>query len=90
MAIAYRVGWAATGKRDLTKLLDKVAIAVTEFIYGALRENLPRVGRELHLDLAGYRAGRPGDFRIVYLIDALGHRVVISAVEPSSRQNAIE
>jgi mRNA-degrading endonuclease RelE of RelBE toxin-antitoxin system len=56
----YRVGWTRTAKRELTRLPDKVGTAVVESVYGALRDNPQRVGRELHLDLAGYRATRRG------------------------------
>ena len=34
MSDAYRFEWAPSGKRDLTKLPEKVATAVVEFIYG--------------------------------------------------------
>jgi mRNA-degrading endonuclease RelE of RelBE toxin-antitoxin system len=80
MASAYSIEWAASAKRDLAKLPEKIATAVVEFTYGPLRENPQRVGRELHLDLAGYHAARRGDYRVVYLIDQAGRRIVIIAI----------
>jgi mRNA-degrading endonuclease RelE of RelBE toxin-antitoxin system len=81
MATAYRVEWAATAKRDLTKLPEKVATAVVEFVYGPWRENPRRVGRELCLDLTGYHAARRGYYHVVYLIVEKGRRLVIFAVD---------
>jgi len=76
----YRIGWAPTAKRDVARLPEKVATAVVEFVYGALAGNPHRVGRALHLDLAGYHSARRGDFRVVYAIDAEERRVTIAAI----------
>ena len=58
--------WSASAKRDLTKLPEKVATAVVEFIYGGLAENPRRVGHELTLELSGLHSARRGDFRVLY------------------------
>ena len=63
------VEWSPSAKRDLRRLLEKVASAVIEFGYGALADNPRRLGRELHLELSGYHAARYGDFRVAYRID---------------------
>lgn len=84
MADAYRIEWAPSAKRDLIKLPEKVATAVIEFVYGALRSNPHRVGRELHLELTGLHAARRGDFRLIYRIDDRGRRIVITAVNHRS------
>ena len=80
MAGPYRVAWTPTAKRDVSRLPEKVATAVVEFVYGALRDNPQRVGRALHLDLAGCHAARRGDFRVIDAIDPSESRVVIRAV----------
>lgn len=80
MGDPYRVEWTPTAKRDVARLPEKVATAVVEFVYGALRDNPRRVGRALHLDLAGFHSARRGDFRVVYSIDATEHVVVIRAI----------
>jgi mRNA interferase RelE/StbE len=80
MADPYRVEWTPTAKRDVARLPEKIATAVVEFVYGALRDNPQRVGRALHLDLAGFHAARRGDFRVIYSIDPTGRRVVIRAI----------
>lgn len=76
----YRVEWTPSAKRDVARLPEKVATAVVEFVYGALADNPHRVGRELHLELAGYHAARRGDFRVIYTIDPVEHRVTVAVV----------
>lgn len=71
----YQVTWSPTAQRDLQRLPDKVVAAVAEFTYGALADNQHRVGRPLHLELAGRYAARRGAYRIVYRIDD-DHRLV--------------
>lgn len=66
---AFSISWSASAQRDLTKLPEKVATAVVEFIYGGLAENPRRVGHELTLELAGLHSARRGDFRVLYRIN---------------------
>lgn len=44
MSEAYEISWAASAKRDLSKLPEKVATAAGEFIYGGLAASPKRVG----------------------------------------------
>ena len=81
MGESYRVEWAPSAKRDLARLPEKVATAVVEFIYGGLADNPKRVGRGLHLELAGLHAARRGDFRVVYRIDEARQRVIITLID---------
>ncbi len=62
------ISWSASAQRDLTKLPEKVATAVVEFIYGGLADNPRRVGHELTLELADIHSARRGDFRVLYWI----------------------
>lgn len=78
---AYAVHWASSAKRDLAKLPEKVATAAVEFIYGGLATNPQRVGRALHLELAGLHSARRGDFRVVYRIDEPGRTVTVIAID---------
>ena len=70
--------WTATSKRALTRLPEKVATAVVEFIYGPLADNPQRVGKPLRFELEGLHSARRGDFRIIYRITDL---VTILAIE---------
>lgn len=72
------VAWTATSKRALTRLPEKVATAVVEFIYGPLADNPQRVGKPLRFELEGSHSARRGDFRIIYRIT---DRVTILAIE---------
>ncbi len=72
------VAWTATSKRALTRLPEKVATAVVEFIYGPLADNPQRVGKPLRFELEGLHSARRGDFRIIY---RMADRVTILAIE---------
>ena len=72
------VVWTATSKRALTRLPEKVATAVVEFIYGPLADNPQRVGKPLRFELEGLHSARRGDFRIIY---RMADRVTILAIE---------
>ena len=78
---AYRVEWAPSAKRDLSRLPEKVATAVVEFIYGGLADNPQRVGRALHLELAGLHSARRGDFRVIYRINEAEGRVTVTLID---------
>jgi len=84
MEDAYAVEWAPSAKRDVGKLPEKVATAVVEFVYGGLAANPRRVGRELHLELAGLHSARRGDFRVIYRIEEQRRRVVVVVVDHRS------
>lgn len=77
----YDVTFSASAQRDLRRLPEKIATAAIEFIYGSLTANPQRVGRELHLDLAGHYAARRGDYRIIYRIDEHAHAVLIVTID---------
>lgn len=56
-------------KRALTNdLLEVVAAACFEFIFGILAENPQRVGKQLQGPLLGLFAANRGEFHIVYRI----------------------
>ena len=76
----FRIEWSAPAKRSITGVPDKVAMAIIEFVYGALTDNPERVGRPLRWELEGLHAARRGDYRIVYHIDAERRVVVIEAL----------
>jgi len=80
---SYQIEWAASARRSLDRLPDKIAIACVEFVYGGLAANPQRVGRALRFELEGKHSARRGDFRVIYEIDesqrvvtviAIGHR----------------
>ena len=78
---AFSIRWAPTAQRDLRRLPEKIGTAVVEFIYGSLAGKPERVGRELHLQLAGHHAARRGDYRVVYRIDRRAGVVLIVHVD---------
>ena len=79
MSQAREVAWTGAAKRSLERLPEKVAIAVVEFIYGALAENPERVGKALRFELEGLHSARRGDYRVIYRIEV--SRITIVAIE---------
>jgi mRNA interferase RelE/StbE len=80
----FTIAWTAASRRALTRLPEKVATAVVEFLYGSLASNPYRVGKPLKLGLAGLYSARRGDYRVVYRIDADRYRVTVVAIEHRS------
>jgi mRNA-degrading endonuclease RelE of RelBE toxin-antitoxin system len=77
----YTTGWAALARRALTRLPEKVATAVIEFLYGSLAANPHGAGKPLKFDFEGLHSARRGDYRIIYRIDDEDHRVDVIAIE---------
>jgi len=80
----YAVAWTAPARRTLTRLPEKVAAAVVEFLYGSLADNPYRVGKPLKLGLVGLHSARRGDYRVIYRIDDARRRVEVVAIEHRS------
>lgn len=72
---------AKAARRSLTRIPEKVATAVVEFLYGSLADNPHRVGKELKLGLAGLRSARRGDYRVLFRTDEDEHRIEILDIE---------
>lgn len=81
---AFAIAWTAAARRALTRLPEKVASAVVEFLYGSLAERPYRVGKPLKLGLEGLRSARRGDYRVVYRIDDDRRLVTVIAIEHRS------
>lgn len=71
---AYALSLAPSVRRILAQgpprgLPVAVAVAVTEFLTGALLDNPYRVGKPLTRELSGYHCARRGAYRVIYRID---------------------
>ena len=80
----YAIAWTTASRRALTRLAEKVATAVVEFLYGSLAMNPHRVGKPLKLGLAGLHSAHRGDYRVIYRIDDRLHQVTVLAIEHRS------
>jgi mRNA interferase RelE/StbE len=78
------IAWTTAARRALTRLPQKVAVAVVEFLYGSLAASPHRVGKPLKLGLEGLRSARRGDYRIIYRIDDERRLVIVMAIEHRS------
>ncbi|MDK1009497.1 MAG: type II toxin-antitoxin system RelE/ParE family toxin [Actinomycetota bacterium] len=65
----WKLALAGPARRAIDRLPAKIAVAVLDFILGALLENPDRVGKPLSGDLAGLHSARVGAYRVVYEID---------------------
>ncbi|HUK67958.1 MAG TPA: type II toxin-antitoxin system RelE/ParE family toxin [Streptosporangiaceae bacterium] len=81
---AYAIAWTATSRRALTRLPEKAATAVVEFLYGSLASSPHRVGKPLKLGLEGLHSARRGDYRVIYRIEDHRRRVTVVAIEHRS------
>ena len=80
----FTIAWTSTARRALTRLPEKIATAVVEFLYGSLAENPYRVGKPLKLGLEGMHSARRGDYRVIYRIDGDQRLVTVIAIEHRS------
>ena len=80
----FAIAWTAASRRALTRLPEKAAVAVVEFLYGSLSENPHRVGKPVKLGLAGLHSARRGDYRVIYRIDDHDREVTVVAIEHRS------
>jgi mRNA interferase RelE/StbE len=80
----FAIAWTTAARRALTRLREKVAAAVVEFLYGSLAAGPHRVGRPLKLGLEGLHSARRGDYRIIYRVDDERRLVIVIAMEHRS------
>ena len=80
----FEVAWTTASRRALTRLPEKIATAVVEFLYGSLAASPHRVGKPLKLSFEGLHSARRGDYRVVYRIDDQRHLVTVVAIEHRS------
>jgi mRNA interferase RelE/StbE len=80
----FAIAWTTAARRALTRLPEKVAVAIVEFLYGSLAASPHRVGKPLKLGLEGLRSARRGDYRIIYRIDDERRLVIVIAIEHRS------
>jgi len=75
-----------SAERTLSRLPERVAVAVVEFLVGPLLEDPRPVGKSLQGELAGYRSARRGAYRIVYRV--IDEAAVVRVVRIEHRADA--
>lgn len=82
MTDRYELVVARPAARALAQELpEAVAVAVIDFITGALLDDPRRVGRQLRRELAGVWAARRGTYRVLYRIDDSRREVTVVRVD---------
>lgn len=77
----YRIEVDGPARRSLERLPHKIAVAIVEFITGALADNPWRLSKPLRAELASYRSARRGDYRVLLRIDEDQRTVLVVAVK---------
>jgi mRNA interferase RelE/StbE len=72
---------APSADRTLSRLPEKAAAAVVEFMLGPLVENPQRVGHRLRGELEGLWSARRGGYRVVYELDEEQGRVIVLRID---------
>lgn len=76
---------AASAERGLTRLPEKTAVAIVEFITGPLLDEPRRVGKPLTREFEGFFSARRGQYRIVYRLNEVDHSVEVVRIDHRSR-----
>jgi len=80
----YTVVLSAAAKRAIERdLPEAVAVAVVDFLFGALADDPYRVGKPLRFELEGYWSARRGQYRVIYSIH--DEQVLVRVVRISHR-----
>jgi len=80
----YTVVLSAAAKRAVERdLPEAVAVAVVDFLYGALAADPYRVGKPLRFELEGYWSARRGQYRVIYSVHE--DQVLVRVVRISHR-----
>jgi mRNA interferase RelE/StbE len=80
----FAIAWTTASRRALTRLPEKAATAVVEFLYGSLAASPHRAGKSLKLGLEGLHSARRGDYRVIYRIDDERRLITVVAIEHRS------
>ena len=78
---AWELRVASSVERTLSRLPERVAAAIVEFMVGPLLDAPERVGKPLQRELAGYYSARRGAYRIVYRPIAEAQVVRVARIE---------
>jgi mRNA interferase RelE/StbE len=73
----YEVRIASTARRQLSRLPDRSAVAVVEFITTVLPQNPLRLSKPLTGEFEGLRSARRGDYRVLIELDEDAHTVLV-------------
>jgi mRNA interferase RelE/StbE len=80
----FTVVLSAAAKRAIERDLPQaVAVAVVDFLFGALADDPYRVGKPLRFELEGYWSARRGQYRVIYSIH--DDQVLVRVVRISHR-----
>jgi mRNA interferase RelE/StbE len=77
----WRLSVATSTERTLSRLPERIAAAVVEFMVGPLVETPTVVGKPHQRELEGYWSARRGAYRVIYHLDEDEGLVVVVRIE---------
>jgi mRNA-degrading endonuclease RelE of RelBE toxin-antitoxin system len=77
----YKLVYAPSARKDMSKLPRKIADAVASFCEGPLVENHQRVGKPLLRNYEGLYSAKRGSYRVIYRIENEKVIVTVAYVE---------
>ena len=78
--MTYEIALTATARRALRRLPHKAAVAIVEFIFGALAYVPRQVGKPLRFELEGSWSARRAEYRVIYRIDDDRGRITVDVI----------
>ncbi len=81
----YGVRFSSAAQRDLGRIPPRYAVAIVEFVSGALPTNPQRMGKPLQNELEGVYGARRGDYRVLYQIIEADRVVLVVRIDHRGR-----
>jgi mRNA interferase RelE/StbE len=80
----WRLEVAAPAERALSRLAERLAAAIVEFMLRPLLDAPTTIGKPLQRELIGYWSARRGAYRVIYRVDAERSVVTVVRIEHRS------
>jgi mRNA interferase RelE/StbE len=77
----HDVALTPEAQRQLSRLYEKVVVAVLEGLYGSIARDPWRMSKPLQDELAGLSGARRGEYRVVFRVDESKHLIVVRRID---------
>lgn len=77
----WRVEVTSPALKGFRRLPEKAAVAIIEFLTGALADNPHRLSKPLTNELLGLRTARRGDYRVLFTLDVEERVLYVHRIE---------
>lgn len=80
----WKVEVTGPALKGFRRVPEKAAVAIVEFVTGALADNPYRLSKPLTNELFGLRTARRGDYRVLFTLDVEEHILFVHRIEHRS------